>query len=524
MTQRSRPGRRAGGRGKGEGGVTLTELLVATFLLAMTVGAIGPLLTVGLQSGDEGDHRLEMLQNDRLALDKLVREMRAAVSFSVVSPTLLRFSIFYGEENVRSNPAGVYPPWWNASWTTRKGIAVTTGSAAAPTGYSLPLTFDHAALVAGGGSQASGNDVRVLYWNGAAWVELDRVLEPGSGWNKAATRIWFKTQAAISANGHDNNYYLYYGNPAATGPPASENNVFHFADFFNRADADVVGGGWTVTESTGDVDILSNALVFNTTGNLNNRPLADHTFAAITDRLVWRSGFTWARTGADLTYRVHLQLGNSAAMANPPTETNFFSNAGVGPSLLWAGPDQGMTNHQGFGTAVGITVTERQVVSAAAKIEVIVNVTANTYDLYINDVLKASGVAFSSAQASIDQVRFLTWQVTEADFSSRLFDYTYIRKHVTPEPAASLVEILTVEYQLNAATNELEYRVLPDAFQRLAGPFRSLAVTCFDQAGAALDCASVALVRSVQVQLVAMDPQGLVEDLTVTSRALRRAP
>lgn len=86
------------------------------------------------------------------------------------------------------------------------------------------------------------------------------------------------------------------------------------------------------------------------------------------------------------------------------------------------------------------------------------------------------------------------------------------------------VTIPTNEYQLNAATNELEYRWDPDPFLRLAGPFRSMSVTCFDAAGATIACTSVASVRSVQVSLVAMDPQGEVADITVTSRAFRQVP
>lgn len=84
--------------------------------------------------------------------------------------------------------------------------------------------------------------------------------------------------------------------------------------------------------------------------------------------------------------------------------------------------------------------------------------------------------------------------------------------------------IPTIEYQLNGATNELEYRQDPDAFQPFAGPFRSMSVVCFDAGGASIACTSVASVRSVQVSLVAMDPQGKVADITVTARAFRQVP
>ena len=82
----------------------------------------------------------------------------------------------------------------------------------------------------------------------------------------------------------------------------------------------------------------------------------------------------------------------------------------------------------------------------------------------------------------------------------------------------------TVGYQLNGTTNELEYRRGLDAFQPLAGPFRSMSVECFDAAGASIACTPVASVRSVQVSLVVMDPQGKVPDITVTSRAFQQVP
>ena len=121
---------------------------------------------------------------------------------------------------------------WNAAWHLRQQITVTTTTAGTPAGYSVAVQFDHASLVTAGKALASGNDVRVVYWTGSSWVELDRVLDPGSAWNTATTTIWFMTVPAITASSVDNNYYVYYSNPAATNPPANKSNVFLFADDF----------------------------------------------------------------------------------------------------------------------------------------------------------------------------------------------------------------------------------------------------------------------------------------------------
>jgi hypothetical protein len=110
---------------------------------------------------------------------------------------------------------------------------VTAGADALEVGYSVKLTFDHAALISVGKSLANGNDIRLTYWNGSSEVALDRVLGTGSGWNQATTTLWFKLQAAIPAAGANANYYLYYGNTAPGSPPANPDNVYQLYDTFS---------------------------------------------------------------------------------------------------------------------------------------------------------------------------------------------------------------------------------------------------------------------------------------------------
>ncbi|MDZ7379745.1 MAG: DUF2341 domain-containing protein, partial [candidate division KSB1 bacterium] len=141
------------------------------------------------------------------------------------------------------NPVTKDPtPWWNSSYLYRQKITVTAGSVSVPSGYSVAVILNHASLVTAGKSLLSGNDVRVVYWNGASWVELDRVLDSGSAWNNSSTKIWFRTQAAIAASASDGNYHLYYGNPSAVAPPTNPANVFLFSDDFESGTL----GKWTV--------------------------------------------------------------------------------------------------------------------------------------------------------------------------------------------------------------------------------------------------------------------------------------
>ena len=143
--------------------------------------------------------------------------------------------------------ASCFPTWWDASYGFRQRLTVTTGAAAVPNGYSVPLSFDHSALVSASPSKSlsSGDDVRVLHWDagGCAWTELDRVLQEESTWNSATTAIWFALQADILASSGDGNYYLYYGNLGAGSPPANKSNVYQFWDDFDDA---VLDAGWSL--------------------------------------------------------------------------------------------------------------------------------------------------------------------------------------------------------------------------------------------------------------------------------------
>jgi len=157
-------------------------------------------------------------------------------------------------------PAGQY---WNSSYQYRRQLNVpVTGASALQTQYALSVSFDHAAEVTAGRSLASGNDVRVVLWNGSAWVELDRVLDPQSAWNSSTTRLWFRTTASLPGNATDTNYYLYFGNAAALTPPQDTAQIFSLYDAFSST---TLSGSWT---ATGSVSIASGVLTMNSGATL----------------------------------------------------------------------------------------------------------------------------------------------------------------------------------------------------------------------------------------------------------------
>jgi len=125
-------------------------------------------------------------------------------------------------------------PWWNLSYGYRQQLTVTNNnSSILSAGYSVCVSLDHSSLFEAGKSLASGNDVRIVYWNGSTDVELDRINE--SSWNSSGTetRIWFRTQADIAESGNDNNYFVYYGKITAGSPPADRKKIYEFFDDFS---------------------------------------------------------------------------------------------------------------------------------------------------------------------------------------------------------------------------------------------------------------------------------------------------
>ena len=166
-----------------------------------------------------------------------IRDLAAELTVSIA--VLLISLLTFASTAQAAAPAN---EWWDSNYSLREKITLSAGSSTVPSGYSVSVTFDHASLVSSGKSQASGDDIRIAFWNGSGWTELDRVLDEGSSWDNGSTQVWFKTQAQINANNSDDNYYLYYNNTGATNPPATKSNVYVFYDDFESGDL----SNWTV--------------------------------------------------------------------------------------------------------------------------------------------------------------------------------------------------------------------------------------------------------------------------------------
>jgi len=226
--------------------------------------------------------------------------------------------------------------WWFTNFDYRYPISIPAGASILPINYSIPVTFNHAAAVTAGKSLASGDDVRVVWWNPGtlAWVELDRVIDPDNGWNSATTTVWFRTQAAIGAGATNTDYYLYYGDVAtAAAPLQNELNVFSFFDDFPGAAIDATK--WTtsatVTVAGGNATVDGGARL----RSVNTYPVDTiwETRARVSTVTPAAPNYYWAANSTNnnnfgnyLRFRAD-NTANDAAQLSSGATTNFVATA-----------------------------------------------------------------------------------------------------------------------------------------------------------------------------------------------------
>lgn len=487
----------------GEAGLSFVEVLVTTLLLALVAAAHLPLLAGGQQGYEEASRRQEMIQNGRVALDRLLRELRAAETFQTLSATQIGFTLFWGDGTgalptveYAINPAtNALEYRWRDDWFRRRPITVTAVDAVAA-GYAVMLAFDHAALVSAGSSLAGGNDVRIRYWDGSGYTEVDRVLDPASRWNSSTTRIWFRLQAALGAGTSTTAYYLDYGNLQAGPPPANPDNVF--LDYEDGTTLD----GWTrrdtrsgtYTPSAGDGFVTT---VPATGGGNGYRELSKNV-AHINVEIFFGTWFGPTSAADGRGVGVGARLNDSGAGYRLVAGAQNATRLRLVRMNTWGGPDTSLAD------------------------SVRVFLPATSY--YVRFYLVGTDLRGKAWQAGTGEP---AWQVTRtdatfangnhwdlADMRTRPMDHRHrtliLRPRVANEPTVSLgVEALGAR---------------ADPLASLAGPFRSMSLTCYGTSGTPVSCAAPGSVREVQVALVVMDPDSKVPDITLTGRAVRQTP
>src|SRR5438552_13221548 len=307
-------------------------------------------------------------------------------------------------------PAG---QWWSMSYPFREKITVTAGTAAPASGYSVAVTLGHATLVTAGKSLPSGDDLRVVYWNGSTWVELDRLLDEASSWNNASTKVWFKTQAAIGASASDDNYYLYYGNASAGAPPANGMNVYLFYDDFSGTSIDT--SKWTVTRGT--TSVSGGILTVNPASSIWAQP----TYAFGTDTR-WEASIQLGGDGAELSFNFH---------AARDLDTNPWTGNWI---ILWSDA----TSHYAENSKAS-TLTD----SAG-----FTDTTPTLFHTYVMNREGTTGVRYfqdatqrALLTTNVPTVSLRPYAFADAGTGATMwqkYDWWKVRQYVTPEPTSAI--------------------------------------------------------------------------------------
>jgi hypothetical protein len=134
----------------------------------------------------------------------------------VIKIVLVVITVFFCLGNINASSTSS----WNWDYLYKSRITITNShtSVTIKSGTQARLTFNHQNLVDTGKSLSSGNDIRVIYWNGSSYTEISRRVD--GSWNTTTTVIVFNVQTDINASSVDNNYWLYYGNSSASSPTA----------------------------------------------------------------------------------------------------------------------------------------------------------------------------------------------------------------------------------------------------------------------------------------------------------------
>ena len=122
------------------------------------------------------------------------------------------------------------------SWGKSRIIKISTGADALSIGYTHKIFFNAttiptASTIFNSPCQSNGNDFRIEYWNGGAWIEIDRDIVTFSA---TTIDVRFRLQAAIGANTNSGTTYrMVYNNPVSGVGLNNRDNIYLFWDDFN---------------------------------------------------------------------------------------------------------------------------------------------------------------------------------------------------------------------------------------------------------------------------------------------------
>lgn len=156
-------------------------------------------------------------------------------------------------ETARDGAPPTVGSWWDDDFFCRRRLTVVPSAPVddasdAVAEIPLRLTLDTQEWLQAGKLRMYGEDLRIVYWDGARWHELPReVRRP----NETNTMVWFPLQGPLAEANYD--YYLYYCNAVGAEPPDSIYDVFGSAQtLVAHLDGRLEGSSWEQEEVGGD--------------------------------------------------------------------------------------------------------------------------------------------------------------------------------------------------------------------------------------------------------------------------------
>jgi len=319
-----------------------------------------------------------------------------------------------------------------AEYQFSRRVTIAAGASTVPAGYSVPITLNHAALVAAGKSQPDGDDLRIMYWDGTTMMELDRVLDSDSSWSSASSKIWFKIQSDIPAGTSDDSYFLYYGNPSTSSPPNDHANVFQFYDGFESGDLSAWNGSYTdIGDSLSVTTERSNTGYYSAKGEVDTQAAAQ--------AMVWKD----FSDKTSLFARVHFYIPLTFSTTDHVTIMQFVDTSAGWANQLSLTIRDDMTLYlwnaiageaYGYGTTSTLSKGSWHMLELQAKF----STTTGEARLWLDGNLEVEETGKNTGAEGVD--KFCTvfyWASPQTEPNIVYADDVFLRPYVSPEPTTS---------------------------------------------------------------------------------------
>lgn len=186
--------------------------------------------------------------------------------------------------------------WWNAAYIKRQAIVVMNNTSGNITsGNAVRVLLKPYNIVP---ELSSGNDVRVVYWNGTTNTEIARI------WNY--THVMFVTQATINTNSRSGteDYWIYWSN-ASAGTPTDALATVYAGLYDNFDDNSLDGAKWaTETFSTGTISEVNSRIEITSSSSSGSGASLMGTSAVTTTGRRFQVDFVTPTTNTDWSFRV----------------------------------------------------------------------------------------------------------------------------------------------------------------------------------------------------------------------------